>query len=36
MLAGVASKFGKNSDEYEKAGGKKKSERKGPVRKPKP
>jgi CII-binding regulator of phage lambda lysogenization HflD len=27
MLAGVASKYGKNSDEYEKAGGKKKSER---------
>lgn len=35
MLAGVASKFGKNSDEYEKAGGKKKSERKKVVRKPK-
>ena len=28
MLSGVASKFGKNSDEYEKAGGVKKSERK--------
>jgi len=28
MLAGVANKFGKNSDEYEKAGGIKKSERK--------
>jgi hypothetical protein len=27
MLLGVGSKFGKNSDEYEKAGGKKKSER---------
>jgi hypothetical protein len=36
MLAGVSSKFGKNSDEYEKAGGTKKSERKKPVRKPKP
>jgi CII-binding regulator of phage lambda lysogenization HflD len=35
MLAGVASKFGKNSDEYEKAGGKKKSERKRPARKAK-
>lgn len=35
MLAGIASKFGKNSDEYEKAGGVKKSERKRPVRKPK-
>lgn len=32
MLAGVASKFGKNSDEYEKAGGKKKSDRKKVVR----
>lgn len=28
MLAGVAAKFGKGSDEYEKAGGKKKTERK--------
>lgn len=28
MLAGVGSKYGKDSDEYEKAGGKKKSERK--------
>lgn len=35
MLAGVASKFGKNSDEYEQAGGTKKSERKRPTRKPK-
>lgn len=34
MLAGVASKFGKDSDEYEKAGGKKKSERKRTRRKP--
>ena len=36
MLAGVASKFGKDSSEYEKAGGVRKSERKTPVRKPKP
>ncbi len=28
MLTGVASKFGKNSDEYEKAGGVKKNDRK--------
>ena len=28
MLSGVASKFGKNSEEYEKAGGTKKSNRK--------
>ena len=35
MLIGVADKYGKNSDEYEKAGGVKKSERKKPVRKPK-
>jgi hypothetical protein len=28
MLSGVASKYGKDSDEYEKAGGVKKSERK--------
>jgi uncharacterized protein YukE len=34
MLTGVASKYGKNSDEYEKAGGKKKSERKRIHRKP--
>ncbi|TLD69548.1 hypothetical protein FEM03_16440 [Phragmitibacter flavus] len=33
MLTGVATKFGKNSDEYEKAGGTKKSERKRPARK---
>jgi hypothetical protein len=32
MLTGVASKFGKNSDEYEKAGGVKKSDRKKAVR----
>ena len=35
MLAGVASKFGKDSDEYEKAGGVRKSERKRSTRKPK-
>jgi hypothetical protein len=35
MLLGVAVKFGKNSNEYEMAGGTKKSERKKPVRKPK-
>src|SRR5258708_4116353 len=35
MLAGVASKYGKNSHEYEKAGGVRKSERKRPVRKAK-
>ena len=35
MLDGVSSKFGKNSNEYETAGRKKKSERKKPVRKPK-
>jgi uncharacterized protein YukE len=34
MLLGVATKFGKNSNEYEMAGGTKKSERKKPVRKP--
>lgn len=34
MLTGVASKFGKDSDEYEKAGGTKKSERRRPVKKP--
>lgn len=33
MLAGVASKYGKNSNEYEKAGGVKKSERKRPASK---
>lgn len=36
MLEGVSTKFGKDSDEYETAGGTKKSERKKPVRKPKP
>jgi uncharacterized protein YukE len=35
MLLGVADKYGKDSNEYEKAGGKRKSERKKPVRKPK-
>jgi hypothetical protein len=30
MLAGVASKYGKDSVEYEKAGGVRKSERKRP------
>ncbi len=35
MLAGIALKYGKDSDEYEKAGGTKKSERKKPRRKPK-
>jgi uncharacterized protein YukE len=35
MLAGVAAKYGRDSDEYEKAGGTRKSERKRPVRKPK-
>ena len=33
MLAGVASKYGKDSNEYEKAGGVKKSLRKHPVSK---
>ncbi len=33
MLAGVAVKFGKDSDEYEMAGGVRKSERKRPIRK---
>ncbi|HTH54943.1 MAG TPA: hypothetical protein VL728_02780 [Cyclobacteriaceae bacterium] len=33
MLAGVAVKYGKNSHEYEKAGGVRKSERKKPTRK---
>jgi len=32
MLSGVATKFGKASSEYEKAGGTRKSERKKPVR----
>lgn len=35
MLGGVVSRFGKDSDEYEKAGGTRKSERKRPVRQPK-
>ena len=35
MLIGVAAKFGKNSNEYEKAGGVRKSEKKKPVKKPK-
>ena len=35
MLAGVGVKFTKESNEYEKAGGTRKSERKKPVRKPK-
>lgn len=36
MLAGVAARFGKNSSQYEQAGGVRKSERKPPVRKSKP
>jgi len=32
MLSGVAVKFGKNSEEYEKAGGTKKSNRKHPTK----
>ena len=35
MLEGVGSKFGHDSNEYEKAGGKRKSERKRPIRKKK-
>ena len=35
MLAAVGSKFGFDSNEYEQAGGPRKSERKKPVRKPK-
>lgn len=35
MLAGVGSKYGKDSSEYEQAGGTRTSERKPPVRKPK-
>ena len=35
MLEGVGSKFGHDSNEYEMAGGKRKSERKRPIRKPK-
>jgi hypothetical protein len=33
VLISVAAKYGKNSNEYEKAGGKKKSERKRPTKK---
>ena len=33
MLAGVAARYGRDSHEYEMAGGKRKSERKRPVRK---
>jgi hypothetical protein len=33
MLNGVSVRFGKDSNEYEKAGGIRKSERKKPVRK---
>jgi hypothetical protein len=36
MLAGVGSKYGKDSSEYEQAGGTRTSERKPPTRKPKP
>ncbi|MEL6381202.1 MAG: hypothetical protein AAFQ89_01765 [Cyanobacteria bacterium J06626_18] len=36
ILLGVAMKYGKNSDEYEMAGGVRKSERKRPVRKVQP
>ena len=35
MLAGVGARFGKDSSQYEQAGGVRKSERKRPVRKPK-
>lgn len=35
VLAGVAARFGKNSSEYEQAGGVRKSERKAPTRKTK-
>src|SRR6185369_1861603 len=35
ILAGVAARYGKNSSQYEQAGGVRKSERKRPVRKPK-
>lgn len=34
MLTGVAAKFGKDSEQYQKAGGIKKSDRKRPKRKP--
>ena len=33
ILTGVASKYGKNSSEYEQAGGKRKTERKRPAKK---
>lgn len=33
ILVGVAAKYGKNSSQYEQAGGKRKAERKRPVRK---
>jgi hypothetical protein len=33
MLTGVAAKFGKDSEQYQKAGGTKKSERRRPKRK---
>ncbi len=36
MLAGVGVKFGKDSAEYEQAGGTRSSERKSPARKPQP
>ena len=36
MLVNVAAKYGKNSNEYKMAGGVRKSDRKSPVRKPKP
>ena len=36
ILAGIAARFGKDSTEYEQAGGVRKSERKFPPRKPKP
>ncbi len=36
MLTGVATRYGKNSSEYEMAGGTRKSERKKPTPKPKP
>jgi hypothetical protein len=36
MLAGVGVKYGKDSNEYEKAGGKRKSERATPTPTPKP
>ena len=36
MLAAVGVKYGKDSDEYEQAGGTKTSDRKSPARKPQP